>query len=138
MRFLISVRLLFPLAQAQDVQINCQNKTIAVTAEESVTAANVRASESISKVVFAAGVPKSDIETENLRLWRVEQDEKSTPEMRKEGQFEAEQNWHVTLACDEGPMRLMALSGMSRTRWHSRLRLAECPGKGSSHRRSNG
>lgn len=104
----------------QDIQVNRQNKTIAVTAEESVAAdpevavlaigyhnyaptqdsafaENVRASGAIMKSVISAGVSESDIETEKLRLGRVEQDEKWTPEMKKERQFEAQQSWHITL-----------------------------------------
>jgi len=90
----------------QDIQVNRQNKTIVVTADESIAAdaeiaviaigyhnyaptqdaafaENVRASEAITKALLTAGVSKSDIETEKLRLGRAEQDEKWTPEMRK-------------------------------------------------------
>lgn len=107
-------------ASAQDIQVNRQNKTIAVTADESVTADpevatiaigyhnyaptqdsafqdNVRASDAIIKAVLAAGVNKSDIETEKLRLARIEQDEKWTPEMKKDRQFEAQQSWHIAV-----------------------------------------
>jgi uncharacterized protein YggE len=107
-------------AFGQDIQVNRQNKTIAVTAEESVAAdpevavlaigyhnyaptqdsafaENVRASDAIMRALISAGVSKSDIETEKLRLGRVEQDEKWTPEMKKERQFEAQQSWHITL-----------------------------------------
>jgi len=107
-------------ALAQDIQVNRQNKTIAVTAEESVTADpevavvdigyhnyapaqdsafqdNVRASDAIIRAVLAAGVSKSNIETEKLHLARIEQDVKWTPEMKRERQFEAQQSWHITL-----------------------------------------
>jgi uncharacterized protein YggE len=122
MRFSIFIVILSTIstAVAQDIQVNRQNKTIAVTADESVTADpevailtigyhnyapsqdaafqdNVRASDAIVKAVLAAGVPKSDIETEKLRLGRIEQDEKWTLEMKKERQFDAQQSWHITL-----------------------------------------
>jgi uncharacterized protein YggE len=105
---------------AQDIQVNRQNKTIVVTAEESVTAdaevavlaigyhnyastqdaafqENVRAADQITKAFLAAGIPKANIETDKLRLQRREADEKWTPEMRKERQFEAQQSWTITL-----------------------------------------
>jgi uncharacterized protein YggE len=114
------VLLLATSALAQEIQVNRQNKTIAVTADESVTVdpeaaeltigyhnyastqglaydENVRKSNAIVKALTAAGVSKSNIETEKLRLERVEQDEKWTPEMKKECQFEAQQSWHVTV-----------------------------------------
>jgi hypothetical protein len=104
----------------QDIQVNRQNKTIAVTADESITAdaevavisigyhnyaptqdgafqENVRAADVILKALLSAGIPKASIETEKLRLGRVESDEKWTPEMKKERQFEAQQAWNVTL-----------------------------------------
>src|SRR6266700_5890885 len=110
LRFLSVFLFLISGALAQDIQVNRQNKTIAVTADESVTADpeeavlaigyrnyaptqdsafqdNVRASDAIIKAVLAAGVNKSDIETEKLRLSRIEQDEKWTSEMKKERQF---------------------------------------------------
>ena len=40
---------------------------------------------------------KSDIETEKLRLARIAQDEKWTPEMKKERQFGAQQSWHIAV-----------------------------------------
>jgi uncharacterized protein len=86
---------------AQDIQVNRQNKTIAVTAEDSITAdaevavlvigyhnyaptqeaafqENIRASDQITKALLGAGISKSNIETEKLRLGRVEQDDKWT------------------------------------------------------------
>lgn len=109
---------------AQDIQVNRQNKTIAVTAEESTTAdaevavlaigyhnygftqdatfqENVRAAERITQAVLAAKVPKSNIETDKLRLGRTEIDEKWTADMKKERQFVAEQLWHVTVSASE-------------------------------------
>ncbi len=107
-------------ALAQEIQVNRQNKTIAVTADESVTADpevavlaigyhnyaptqnatfedNVRTSNAVIKALLAAGVSKSDIETEKLHLAHAEQDQRWTAEMKKERQFEAYQSWHITL-----------------------------------------
>jgi len=109
---------------AQDIQVNRQNKTIAVTAEESTTAdaevavleigyhnygftqdaafqENVRVAERITKALLDAKVPKANIETEKLRLARTEIDEKWTADMKKERQFTAEQSWHVTVSASE-------------------------------------
>lgn len=108
------------VALAQDIQVNRQNKTIAVTADDSVEAPaeigvltigyhnygatqdaafqdNVRTSNSLSKSLLDAGVPKDNIETQKLELRRTELDEKWTPEMKKERQFSAQQSWKVTV-----------------------------------------
>jgi uncharacterized protein YggE len=109
---------------AQDIQVNRQNKTIAVTADESTTAnaevalltigyhnygvtqdaafqENVRAAERITKALLDARVPKANIETNKLQLTRAQVDEKWTADMRKERQFEAGQSWHVTVSASE-------------------------------------
>jgi uncharacterized protein len=109
---LASASLLF----AQDIQVNRQNKTIAVTADDSVAADaevavleigyhnyaptqdgafhdNVRVAEQITKALLDAKVPRANIETEKLRLSRAEIDEKWTAEMKKDRQFTAEQSW---------------------------------------------
>lgn len=109
---------------AQDIQVNRQNKTIAVTAEESTTAdaevalltvgyrnygvtqdaafqENVRVAERITKALLDAKVPKANIETEKLGLARTEIDEKWTTDLKKERQFTAEQSWHVTVSASE-------------------------------------
>jgi hypothetical protein len=109
---------------AQDIQVNRQNKTISVTADESATAdaevavlaigyhnygptqdaafqENVRAAERITKALLDAKVPKVNIETERLQLARKEIDEKWTADMKKERQFVAEQSWHVTVSASE-------------------------------------
>jgi uncharacterized protein YggE len=106
---------------AQDIQVNRQNKTIAVTAEESVTAEaevaeitigyrnyavthdaafqdNVKVAERITKTFLDAGIPKENIETRELHLDRVEPNEKWTLEMKKERQFEAHQSWKVVVS----------------------------------------
>ena len=106
---------------AQDIQVNRQNKTIAVTADESTTAdaeiaaleigyhnygltqdaafrENVQAAERITKALLDAKVPKANIATEKLRLARPEIDEKWTADMKKERQFEADQSWQITVS----------------------------------------
>jgi uncharacterized protein YggE len=112
------------LLPAQDIQVNRQNKTIAVTAEESTTAdaevavlaighhnygltqeaafqENVRAAERITKALLDAKVPKANIETDKLRLTRTEIDEKWTADMKKDRQFTSEQSWHITVSASE-------------------------------------
>jgi uncharacterized protein YggE len=112
------------LAFAQDIQVNRQNKTIAVTADDSVEAdaevavlaigyhnfgtsqevafqENVRVSNAISKALLDAGVPKDGIETDKLQLRRMEVDEKWTPEMKKERQFSAQESWKVTVSASQ-------------------------------------
>ena len=119
--FTIAVTAITGSLLAQDIQVNRQNKTIAVTAEESTTAdaeiavleigyhnfgltqdaafqENVRTSERITKALLDAKVPKANIETEKLHLARTEIDEKWTADMKKERQFTAEQSWHVTVS----------------------------------------
>jgi|SRR5579864_9213934 len=110
-----------PLLFSQDIQVNRQNKTIAVTADDSAESdaevavltigyhnygqsqeaayeENVRASNAISKALLAAGISKNNIETEKLELARAEVDEKWTPEMKRERQFSAQQSWKVTIS----------------------------------------
>jgi uncharacterized protein YggE len=112
---------------AQDIQVNRQNKTIAVTADDSVTAdaeiavleigyhnyaptqdaafyENVRVADQITKALLDAKIPKTNIETEKLRLSRTDIDEKWTPEMKKERQFTAEQSWHVTVSASQAQL----------------------------------
>ncbi len=109
---------------AQEIQVNRQNKTIAVTADESTTAyaevavlaigyhnygpsqvpvfrENVAAAERVTKALLDAKIPRANIETEKLRLARTEIDEKWTPDMKKERQFVAEQSWHVTVSATD-------------------------------------
>lgn len=112
------------LLSAQDIQVNRQNKTIAVTADDSVTAdaeiavleigyhnyaptqdgafyENVRVADLITKGFLETKIPKANIETEKLRLSRAEIDEKWTPEMKKERQFTAQQSWQVTVLASQ-------------------------------------
>jgi uncharacterized protein len=108
------------VASAQDIQVNRQNKTIAVTADESVTAdaevavlaigyhnygptqdaafhENVRAAELITKAMLDAKIPEANIETDKLTLGAAEIEEKWTEQMKKEHRFQAQQSWHVTV-----------------------------------------
>jgi len=107
---------------AQDVQVNRQNKTIAVTADESTTAdaevavldigyhnfapsqdaafrENVRVAQLITQALLLAKIAAANIETEKLRLGRTQIiDEKWTEQMKKERAFEAQQSWHVNVS----------------------------------------
>lgn len=106
---------------AQDIQVNRQNKTIAVTADDSITADaevavlsigyhnyapsqdqafrdNVRAAEQITRSLLQAKIPEANIETEKLQLSRVEPDQRWTDELKKQRAFEAQQSWHVTVS----------------------------------------
>lgn len=108
----------------QDIQVNRQNKTIAVTAEESVTTdaevatlqigyhnyapnqevafrENVAVAERITRALLDAKIPKDNIQSDKLRLGRAEADEKWTAEMKKDRQFKAQQSWHVTISASE-------------------------------------
>jgi uncharacterized protein len=119
--FVVAVCAASSLAVAQEIQVNRQNKTIAVTADDFVNAdaevatleigfhnfgptqdatysENVRASEQITRALLNARIPKENIQTERLQLSRTEIDEKWTPEMKKERQFTAQQSWHVSVS----------------------------------------
>ncbi len=121
---IISIVAIAGLLSAQDIQVNRQNKTISVTADESATAdaevavlaigyhnygstqdvtfrENVGAAERITKALLDAKVPKGSIETDKLRLARTEIDEKWTADMKKERQFVAEQLWHVAVSAKD-------------------------------------
>ena len=108
----------------QTIQVNRQNKTIAVTADDSATAEaeiavltfgyhnyglnhdaafreNVRAADKITKALLDAKIPKDSIETDKLSLSRTRIDEQWTDEMKRERQFTAAQSWHVTVSASE-------------------------------------
>ena len=105
-------------AFSQQILVNRQNKTIAITAEDSVSVdpevatitlgyqnyaptkeaayqENIRVSHEVTNALLKGGVPKSALETENLRLQRAEPDQKWTAEERKERQFQASQSWKI-------------------------------------------
>ena len=62
---------------------------------------NIQMSERITKAILGAGVPKNNIETEKLQLDRVQIEDKWTPEMKKERQFEAVQSWHIAVSAGQ-------------------------------------
>jgi uncharacterized protein len=105
----------------QDIQINQQNKTIAVTADESVSAdaevavldigyhnyaatqdlafgSNVRVARAITRALLQANVPEGNIETEKLRLGPAQVYQDWTEQMKNERVFEAQQSWHVSVS----------------------------------------
>lgn len=107
----------------QQISVNRQNKTIAITADDSVSVApevatitvsyqnyaptkdaayeeNIRVSNEITKALLNAGVPKSALETESVKVDRAERDEKWTVEEKNARQFQASQSWTITVAAD--------------------------------------
>ena len=111
-------------AFAQQIQVNRQNKTIAITVDESVSvdpevatttvgyqnyaptkdaayADNIKVSNEVTKALLNGGVAKSAIETESVHLERAERDEKWTDEEKKERQFQATQTWTIHVAADK-------------------------------------
>lgn len=109
-------------ASAQEIQVNRQNKTIAVTAQESVEVSaeiavievgyynfaatkdaaydeNVKTANTISNALLNSGIPKEAIETQKLQLEHVEPGEKyaANAEFVRQHQFEAQQSWKVTV-----------------------------------------
>jgi len=124
----VKILCLFPLmfltCFAQEIQVNRQNKTIAVTADDSIAAEpeiavlslgyhsyaptqdqafreNVRVADQITRALLDTKIPEANIETEKLQLARVEQDQKWTEQMKKERVFEAQQSWHVTVSSSQ-------------------------------------
>ena len=123
---------LFVLAVAaagQQVQVSRANKTIAVTAEESVSVEpdvaivtfgyqnygttekeayddNLRVSDALVKALVGGGIEKKLIESGKVVVQRVEPNPglNWTPEQRKQRQFSAEQSWKVTLGAAEGQL----------------------------------
>jgi len=116
--------LMFVTCFAQEIQVNRQNKTIAVTADDSIAAdpeiavlslgyhsyaptqdqafrENVRVADQITRALLDTKIPEANIETEKLQLARVEQDQKWTEQIKKERVFEAQQSWHVTVSSSQ-------------------------------------
>jgi uncharacterized protein YggE len=115
----LAYSVLVPVAKAQNVEVNRQNRTVAVTVTDTVEAepeiavvqvgyhnfgptrdaAYKQNGESAQKIVDAlisAGVKKEDIETNAVTLDRVDSEGKDwTPVERKERQYEAQQMWTV-------------------------------------------
>ena len=119
--WLFSFLLVATVCHCQDIQVNRQNKTIAVTADDSVSVDaevavleigyhnyastqdsayrdNLRAAKRITDAVLEAKVPTANIETEKLRLDRAQLDQNWTDAMKKERIFEAQQSWHVSVS----------------------------------------
>jgi uncharacterized protein len=105
-------------ALGQQIAINRDNKTIAITADESASvdpevatitvgyhnyaatkdsayAENVRVSDELTKALLKAGIPMSAIQTETLKLQRPEAEDKWTADEKKQRQFEATQTWKI-------------------------------------------
>ncbi len=106
-------------ATAQQIQVNRENRTVAVTVTETIEVQreialipigihtygrtqdgayedNTNAGAKIIAGLIQAGVKKADIETEDIRLQRVSNDDKDwKPEERKQNQLEAHQQWNV-------------------------------------------
>ena len=107
----------------QQIIVNRQNKTIAITADDSVTVdpevatitvgyqnyastkdaayeENIRVANEVTKALLNGGVPKSALETESVKLERAERDEKWTAEEKKARQFQASQSWTIHVTAD--------------------------------------
>jgi len=117
----LAVVLISTTCFSQEIQVNRQNKTIAVTAEESTTAdadvaviaigyhnygstqdnayqENLRVAGQVVQALLAAKVPAENVESEKLSLQSINPEDGWTAEMKKERRFEARQSWHVTIS----------------------------------------
>ena len=111
-------------AKAQQIQVNRDNRTIAVTATDSVEVdaqvaivhlgyhnygrtheatynENVSAADKIVNALVGAGVPKADIQTEALTLATVDPEKEWTAAQKEERQFEAAQSWRIRLTASK-------------------------------------
>jgi len=111
-------------ANAQQIQVNRDNRTIAVTATDSVEVdaqvaivrlgyhnygrtheaaynENVSAADKIVNALVGAGVPKADIQTEALTLATVDPEKEWTAAQKEERQFEAAQSWRIRLTASK-------------------------------------
>ncbi len=109
---------------AQQVTVSQSNRTIAVTADESVSVdpdlaivtlgyenyaltekaayeENVRMANAIVEAMVKAGLDRRFIESDNLSVDRAERDDKWTLEERKQRQFSAHQSWKVKVPVDQ-------------------------------------
>lgn len=135
-----------PQARAQEIQVNRDNRTIAVTARQTVEADaeiavvelgyhnyakthdqayedNVRASNKIIQVLLGSGISKSSIDTESIQLSRVDPERDWTAEQKAERQFEATQSWkiHVAVADAQKIVDLATRAGANQVTgvdWH--------------------
>src|SRR6202049_1515914 len=101
----------------QEIQVNRQNKTIAVSADDSITTdaevavldigyrnyaptqeaafrENVRVADQITQTLLQAKIPADSIETEKLSLGRAQADQNWTEQMKREGGYGAQQSGH--------------------------------------------
>jgi hypothetical protein len=107
----------------QQIIVNRQNKTIAITADDSVTVdpevatitvgyqnyastkdaayeENIRVANEGTKALLNGGVPKFALETESVKLERAERDQKWTAEEKNARQFQASQSWTIHVTAD--------------------------------------
>lgn len=101
---------------AQMVQVNRENRTISVTADDTVSADaevailsigvhnsspskdtayqdNLRAAEKVVKALLETGVPRENVQTDNIQLGKYTDDEES--KTKREVSFDAHQSWRV-------------------------------------------
>lgn len=115
-----------PAANAQNVEVNRENRTVAVSVTDTVEVAaevavvqigyhnfgptrdtaykqNAEIAEKIVDALIASGLKKEDIETAAVQLDRVDPDGKQwTADERKERQYEVDQGWSVRVAAPDG------------------------------------
>lgn len=122
-RFVIAaflVMLGISAANAQQIQVNRENRTIAVSATDSVEVdaevaiirlgyhnygrtreatydENIGAADKIVDALVGAVIPKADIQTQALTLATVDPEKEWTPTQKEERQFEATQSWRIRL-----------------------------------------
>ena len=119
-------------AYGQQIQVNRDNKTIAITAEDSVSVdpeiatitvgyqnygsthkdayeENVRISNQITKALLNGGIPASALETESVQLERADPRDNWTTDEKKQRQFSATQTWTIHTTADQA-QRLVDLA----------------------------
>ncbi len=127
---------LVPIASAQGIQINKENRTISVTTSDSIEVEpeiavieigyhnygatqdaaygdSGKVSGKLIQSLLAAGLDKNAIETQAVRLETVfQQDKDWTPDQRKDRQFQASQLWSIRVAvADAGKFVDSAIAG---------------------------
>jgi uncharacterized protein len=122
---LFSTLLLASVASAQQVQVNHDNRTIAVTVSETVEVdpevaivqigyhnygperdvaykTNARMAKQIVDALLASGLKQESIETGSITLNRVDpQGQQWTEKESQDRQFEADQTWNIRVAPDQ-------------------------------------
>lgn len=115
-----------PAANAQNVEVNHENRTVAVSVTDTVEVAaevavvqigyhnfgptrdtaykqNAEIAEKIVDALIASGVKKEDIETAAVQMDRVDPNGKQwTADERKERQYEVVQEWSLRVAAADG------------------------------------